>query len=280
MCFLNIRFLLSLIFLFLIQSCTKVGLGYRLGTGEVRSRIAENFDFQPSNKSRKVDFTLKEHFENNKKPVFVKIQIFLKSIIAATKKKQSEPADVEALFRPAKLLQTDLIDLFRPSFELVLTEIEEPEIKSFSKFYLKKYNEKKEELAVFDSYKKNKTKSFTRIIGFIFDEVSPQQEDLINSFVIANIDYYRGQIEIRKKFNDDLVKFYPDKKKMIDLSLKYYKSDEDIRTADYKKSRSQFEGNLKKFILSVWVQTTPKQKTYFSSILKDIESEVESIING
>ena len=177
-------------------------------------------------------------------------------------------------------LQTDIIDLFTPSFELVLTESEETEIKSFTMYYLKKYTEKKEELAAFDSYKKNKTKSFKRIIGFIFDEINPQQEALINSFVIANIDYYRGQIEIRKKFNDDLVKLYPDKKKMIDFSLKYYKSDEDICTADYKKIRTQFEDNLKKFILSIWLQTTPKQKTYFASILKDVESEIESIIKG
>lgn len=276
--YINIQLIFLCILVLFTQSCTKVSLGYRLGSGEVRSRLAESFDFQPSNKSRKVDFALKEHFENNKKPVFVKIQIFLKSIITATEKKQPELTDVNTLFSQAKQLQIDIVDLFKPSFELVLTEIEDPEVKSFSKYYLKKYNEKKEELASVDSYKSKRIKSFKRIIGFIFDEINPQQEVLINEFVTDNIEYYRTQIEIRKKFNDDLIKLYPDKKQMIDLSLKYYKSVEDIRTADYKKIRAQFEDNLKKFVLSMWLQTTPKQKTYFASILKNIESEIESII--
>ena len=65
---------------------------------------------------------------------------------------------------------------------------------------------------------------------------------------------------------------------MIELSLKYYKSDEDIRTAEYKKYRILFEANLKNFALALWLQTNPKQKLYFFSILKDIESEIESII--
>lgn len=275
---LNAHFIFLCVLFILNQSCTKVGLGYHLGTGEIRSRIAESFDFQPSNKSRKVDFALKEQFENNKKPVFAKIQNVLKSIITATEKKQTELTDVNALFTQAKRIQIDIIDLFKPSFELVLTEIEDPEVKSFSKYYIKNYNEKKEELASVDSYKSKRIKSFKRIIGFIFDEINPQQEVLINEFVTNNIEYYRTQIEIRKKFNDDLIKLYPDKKKMIDLSLKYYKSDEDIRTADYKKIRAQFEDNLKKFVLLLWLQTTPKQKLHFLSILKDIESEIESII--
>lgn len=276
----KINFLLFSFFLIFNLSCTKVGLGYRLGTGQVRSRIAESFDYQPSNKARKVDFALKEHFEKNKKPVFIKAQIFLKTIKAAAAKNDPILTDIDVLFEQAQLLQTEIIDLFRPSFELVLTEIEDPELKSFSKYYLKKYNEKKEELAGLDTYKKSKTKSFTRIIDFIFDETNPKQESLINDFVIAHIDYYRNQIEIRKKFNEDLIKLYPDKKKMINFSLKYYKSDEDIRSADYKKQRALFEDNFKKFILSIWLQTTPKQKTYFSSILIDIESEIESIIKG
>ena len=100
--FINVNFFFLCILALVTQSCTKVGLGYRLGTGEVRSRIADSFDYQPSNKSRKVDFALKEHFETNKKPVFIKIQIFLKSIVAATEKKQSELVDLTTLFTQAK----------------------------------------------------------------------------------------------------------------------------------------------------------------------------------
>lgn len=271
--------LLGLYLLFLMLfSCSKVGVGYSLGTNQIKSRVGDAFEFTPRAKSKDVDHFLSEEFVKNKKVFFVRLKEHLHKVEALTAKDQITEAEGETLHKDAIAFQKDMIMLFKPSFDKVIREVSDAEMKVFKEYTDEQISEKEEEAANKKSFKKKKLANFVRIAEFFLDDLSKDQEKLMEKFFDEHLNFYTEQIQMRKLFNADLIKLYPQKDKMIDLSLAYYSGDNSIRTDTYKKQREIFEQDFKNFILEIWKVRSAEQKVFFQKRLKDILQEIDKIL--
>lgn len=264
--------------LLLCTSCSKVGVGYSLGTNQIKSRVDDAFEFSPRSKSKDVDQFLSAEFSKNKKVFFVKLKEHLHKIEVLTVKDQITDSEGEALRKDASTFQKDMILLFKPSFEKVIGEVSDAEMKVFKEYTDEQISEKEEEAANKKSFKNKKLSNFVRIAEFFLDDLSKDQEKLMEKFFDEHLNFYAEQIQMRKIFNADLIKLYPQKDKMIDLSLAYYSGDNGIRTETYIKQREIFENDFKNFILEIWKIRSPEQKAFFQKRLKDILREVDKIL--
>lgn len=262
----------------LMFSCSKVGVGYSLGTNQIKSRVDDAFEFSPRSKSKDVDQFLSAEFSKNKKVFFVKLKEHLHKIEALTAKDQITDMEGEILHRDATTFQKDMILLFKPSFDKVIREVSDAEMKVFKEYTDEQISEKEEEAADKKAFKKKKLSNFTRIAEFFLDDLTKEQEKLMEKFFDEHLNFYAEQIQMRKVFNADLIKLYPQKDKMLDLSLAYYSGDNSVRTDNYKKQRDIFETDFKDFILQIWKIRTPEQKAFFQKRLKDILHEVDKIL--
>lgn len=262
----------------LMFSCSKVGVGYSLGTNQIKNRVDDAFEFSPRSKSNDVDQFLSAEFTKNKKVFFVKLKEHLHKIEALTAKDQITDADGVILHRDVTTFQKDMILLFKPSFDKVIREVSDAEMKVFKEYTDEQISEKEEEASDKKAFKKKKLSSFTRIAEFFLDDLTKDQEKLMEKFFDEHLNFYSEQIQMRKLFNADLIKLYPQKDKMLDLSLAYYSGDNSVRTDNYKKQRDIFETDFKDFILGLWKIRTPEQKSYFQKRLKDILLEVDKIL--
>lgn len=265
--------LLPLLFL----ACSKVGVGYSIGTNQIENRVDDAFDF-PRAKSKDVEQFLSSQFDKNKKTVFKKLKEILTQLDTLSKKESLTAEDKDQLHQHLLDYQKEMITLFKPSFEKVMQEVGEEEIKNFKKYSAEQISEKKEESEDKKSFRKKKISNLTKVVEFLLGDLSKSQEDQVAKFVDDHLNFYIEQIEMRKVFNDDLIKLYPQKDKMADLSIAYYSGDNDIRTDEYKKSRTTFELGMKNLIFSLWDQKSGEQKEHFQKRIKDISSEVDKII--
>ncbi|MES2801261.1 MAG: hypothetical protein V4654_02115 [Bdellovibrionota bacterium] len=270
---------LGLIFLpLLFVGCSKVGVGYSLGTSQIKSRVDDAFEFSPRSKNKEVDQFLSAEFAKNKKIFFVKLKEQLQKVEALTLKEQISTAEGNVFHKDVVSFQKEMILLFKPSFDKVIHEVSDAEIKVFKEYTDEQISEKEEEAADKKSFKKKKLANFERIAEFFLDDLSKDQEKLMENFFDEHLNFYTEQIQMRKIFNADLIKLYPQKDKMLDLSLAYYSGDNSIRTDTYKKQREIFENDFKNFILEIWKIRSPEQKAYFQKRLKDILHEVDKIL--
>ena len=267
-----------LILSFLLLACSKVGVGYSLGTRQIKGKVDDAFEFSPRAKNREVNKFLSEQFDKNKKVFFVRLKEELHKVEVLTAKDQITPAEGETLHKDAINFQKEMILLFKPSFEKVMTEISEAEMQVFKEYTTEQIQEKTEEAANKKAFKKKKLSNSTRIAEFFLDNLTKEQKNLLEKFFDDHVNFYTEQIQMRKHFNEDLIKLYPQKDKMLNLSLAYYSGDNSIRTDQYVKQRVVFEADIKNFILDMWKLRTPEQKTYFQNRIKDILKEIDKIL--
>lgn len=263
----------------LLLACSKVGVGYSLGTSQIKGKVDDAFEFTPRSKSKDVDRFLSAEFSKNKKVFFVKFKEQLHKLEVMAAKKDLTALEADQLLSEGLAFQRDMILLFKPSFNKVIAEIGDAEIKVFKEYSSEQISEKEEEAENKKSFKKKKLSNLTRVAEFLLDDLTKEQEALANRFVDEHLDFYKEQIQLRKRFNTDLIKFYPQKDKMLDLSLAYYSGDSSIRTDDYKKRRAAFEQDTKNLIISLWKMRTNEQTAYFQNRLKDILKEVDKILS-
>lgn len=263
---------------FLLMACSKVGVGYSLGARQIKGKVEDAFEFSPRAKKKEVDNFLSEQFDKNKKVFFMKLKEELRKIETLAAKDQITSAEGETLHKDALNFQKEMILLFKPSFEKVMTEISEAEMKVFKEYTTEQIEEKTEEAANKKAFKKKKVSNTTRMAEFFLDDLTKDQEKLIEKFVDDHVNFYTEQIQMRKHYNEDMIKLYPQKEKMLSLSLAYYSGDNRIRTDQYVKQREIFENDFKNFILDMWKLRTPEQKAFFQDRIKDIIKEIDKII--
>lgn len=268
-----ILILTSLAFL----ACSKVGVGYSIGTNQIENRVDDAFDF-PRSKSKDVGRFLDSQFDKNKKPVFKKIKELISKVEALANKENLTQEEKDQFHQYLLDYQKEMITLFKPSFDKVMQEVGDTEIKNFKEYSNEQITEKKEEASDKKSFKKRKVANVTKVAEFLLGDLTKSQEQQVNKFVEDHISFYVDQIDMRKTFNDDLIKLYPQKEKMTDLSLAYYAGDNNIRTDEYKKARVVFELDLKNLIFALWEQKNSEQKEFFQKRLKDIGHEVDKIL--
>lgn len=258
-------------------ACSKVGVGYSIGTNQIESRVDDAFDFSRS-KSKDVNRFLDSQFAKNKKPVFKKLKELIAKIENLSQRESLTQEEKDQLHQYLLDYQKEMITLFKPSFDKVMQEIGDAEIKNFKEYSTEQISEKKEEAEDKRAFKKRKIANLKKVAEFLLGDLSKSQEQQVAQFVDDHLGFYVEQIEMRKNFNDDLIKLYPQKDKMTDLSVAYYGGDNGVRTDQYKKARTVFELDMKKFIFSLWDQKTGEQKDFFQKRLKDVRVEVDKVL--
>lgn len=259
------------------MACSKVGVGYSIGSNQIESRVDDAFDFSRS-KSKDVNRYLDSQFDKNKKPVFKKLKELITKLEVLSQKETLSQEEKDQFHQYLLDYQKEMIVLFKPSFDKVMQEVGDSEIKNFKEYSAEQIAEKKEEAADKKSFQKRKTANLTKVAEFLLGDLTKSQEQQVAQFVEDHLSFYVDQINMRKVFNDDLIKLYPQKDKMIDLSLAYYAGDNNIRTDEYKKARSVFEQDMKNLIFTLWDQKNGEQKDFFQKRLKDISLEADKII--
>lgn len=269
---------LGLIFILLaFAACSKVGVGYSIGTNQIESRVDDAFDFSRS-KSKDVTRFLDSQFDKNKKPVFKKIKELITKLEALSQKESLSQEEKDQFHQYLLDYQKEMIALFKPSFDKVMQEVGDTEIKNFKEYSAEQISEKKEEAVDKKSFKKRKVANVTKVAEFLLGDLTKSQEQEVSKFVDDHLQFYVDQIDMRKVFNDNLIKLYPQKEKMTDLSLAYYAGDNNVRTDDYKKARIVFEQDMKNFIFTLWDGKNGDQKQHFQKRLSDISREVDKIL--
>lgn len=258
-------------------ACSKVGVGYSIGTHQIESRVDDAFDFSRS-KSKDVNRFLDSQFAKNKKPVFKKLKELIIKIESLSQRESLTQEEKDQLHQYLLDYQKEMITLFKPSFDKVMQEVGDAEIKNFKEYSAEQISEKKEEAEDKKSFKKRKIANLKKVAEFLLGDLSVSQEQQVAKFVDDHLGFYVQQINMRKVFNDDLIKLYPQKDKMTDLSLAYYAGDNSVRTDEYKKARTVFELEMKKFIFALWEQRNSAQKEFFQKRLKDLGHEVDKIL--
>lgn len=260
-----------------LMACSKVGVGYSIGTNQIENRVDDAFDFSRS-KSKDVNRFLDSQFTKNKKPVFQKLKELITKINTLSKKESLSQEEKDQLHQCLLDYQKEMITLFKPSFDKVMQEVGDSEIKNFKEYSEKQITEKKEEASDKKSFQKRKIANLTKVAEFLLGDLSKSQEQLLAQFVDDHLKFYIEQLDMRKNFSDDLIKLYPQKDKMAELSLAYYAGDNSIRTDNYKKARTVFELDMKNLIFSLWDQKSVEQKEFFQKRLQDISLEVDKIL--
>ena len=263
----------------LFLACSKVGVGYSLGTSQIKNKVDDAFEFSPRSKSKDVDQFLSAEFSKNKKIFFVKLKEQLHNLEAQSVKVDLTPAEADQLHLEGLAFQKDMIQLFKPSFNKVITEVGDSEIKVFKDYSSEQISEREQEAENTKAFKKKKLSNLTRVAEFLLDDLTKDQQTLASKFIDEHLEFYKNQIQLRKKFNTDLVTLYPQKEKMLALSLAYYTGDTSIRTEDYKIQRAVFEQDMKALIVSLWKLRTKEQTKFFQRRLKDIIAEVDKILS-
>ena len=77
---------------FLLLACSKVGVGYSLGTRQIKGKVEDAFEFSPRAKNKEVNKFLSEQFDKNKKVFFAKLKEELHKVEVLTAKDQVTPA--------------------------------------------------------------------------------------------------------------------------------------------------------------------------------------------
>lgn len=258
-------------------ACSKVGVGYSIGSNQIENRVDDAFDFSRS-KSKDVNRFLDSQFDKNKKPVFRKLKELITKIEGLSQKESLSQEEKDQLHQYLLDYQKEMITLFKPSFDKVMQAVGDSEIKNFKTYSAEQISEKKEETANKKSFKKRKIANVTKVAEFLLGDLTSSQEQQVAKFVDDHLNFYVEQIDMRKNFNDDLIKLYPQKEKMTELSLAYYAGDNNVRTEEYKKARTVFEQAMKSFIFTLWEQKNNEQKEFFQKRLKDISHEVDKIL--
>lgn len=265
----------SLILLcFVFWSCSRASIGYSIGANQIQSRVDDAFDFSRA-KSKDVNRFLSSQFDKNKKTTFIKVKELLSKLDLLSQKETLTVEDKDQLHQYLLDFQKEAIYLFKPSFEKVMQEVGDSEIQNFKDYSKEQIAEKKEEAEDLTAFKKRKIKNAIRVAEFLLGDLTKNQEQQITKFVESHLNFYIAQIDMRKSFNDDLIKLYPQKDKMTELSLSYYAGDNSIRTEEYKKARLSFELDMKSMIFSLWEQKTTEQKDHFRKRIKDIGLDLD-----
>jgi len=261
-----------LLFLCLLSSvaCTKLSIGYSLGSRQIKGRIQDSFDFDTKKKRYEIDSTLSEQFDSHKNKVFAEfLDCFENLNLIANQKKISEE-DLLKLYDRVKTAQVKNIGLFKESFKKVVFSIEDHELNSFKKYSSDKTNEFRKKLENETRFIEEKQENIEKTIRFFFDDISDDQRKIVQEFVNKNIKFYKNQIEVRKGFFDNFIKLYPDHQKMMELAIGYYSGDQLYRDLDYIKERQAFEKEVAGLILKIWDNSSLKQRKNFFEVLSEI----------
>ena len=269
---------LILIF-FLVAACTKLELGYRLAPRSMMSKLDDSFDFS-SDRFKQIKSKLDDDFKINRIQVAQLVTKHVDYILVLAEKKEVGAPDLKLLMNSVQKTRGELVNLFRPTFGLVITNLNGDEIKSLDEFSKKKFKEQDKKLSEKEDYIEKQLDTFEKVMDFLFDSSSKEQVLVYQHFVEENYDYYVQQAEQRKIFAKRFESLIGNRAQLLDYVLNYYAGDPSSRAEAHQKRVVEMSEKFNTLLERVWVTLTPKQKTKLKENMLDLKEELNSLIKN
>ncbi|MFN3454992.1 MAG: hypothetical protein ACK41T_08540 [Pseudobdellovibrio sp.] len=154
--------------LFFFLSCTKVGLGYKYVSNEVKDKIQESFDFN-AKKEKEINAFLDENFSSRKKDFLIELKGYVIKLQKISDVKELTLEKVDEVATDFSLLQKNIINLYKISFEKVVYSVENSEKENFIRYSNENISEMLEKSKNKEAFIKTKIKNFHRAVFFLLD---------------------------------------------------------------------------------------------------------------
>jgi len=265
-----------LCFSLILFNCSKVEWGYKMAPRVLANRIDDAFDFN-SDRFNQVRNQLEADFKSNQKELISMSVQQIDTLLALSDKKDLSKADLKNNFENLQAAQKKIIYLFRPTFEKILNQLSDEEFKNLKKYAEEKFAETNTFLTSKEALSEKQLKSFKDAMEFFFDQATDVQIGLYKTFAEKNYSFFVYQLSVRRDFMKNFELRLPDKKELIDYTLKYYSGDFSIRTDEHQKKQLAAAESFTDFEYQIWLSLTDKQKKYFKETLMSLKAEIERL---
>lgn len=262
--------LLSSLFIF---SCSRVEVIYQFAPKVAADKVDDAFDFK-SARYKEVRHQIETDLKDNKKVIIQNINELIDVLSTLSVKESLTLKDFQDLALDIRQKQKVLIAFFKPSFEKVILNLSEEEVKSLSKYSAKTMEKNDEELREHKPFVDKRLEGFEKLMDYFFDDTTSEQKAIYGDFIRNNFEYFKAQSVARKEFVLQFNWPIQDKEKLKDNVMKYYSSDSSVRTATYATQLTLFEKNLIQLQLELWQTVTKKQKDYFRAKLTSLKTDL------
>ena len=254
-------------------SCSRVELIYKFAPKVIADKADDAFDFT-SERYDKVRHQIESDLKKNKKVIVQNINELLDVLNSLSKKETLTSKDFQDLFLIIREKQKTLIYLFKPSFEEVILNTSQAEIKNINLFSEKKFEENDQFLNEKKPFVKKRVESFVKLMDYFFDAATPEQKKIYGTFIEKNWSYFQSQSTARKEFMTRLSWPILNREDLKDYVLKYYSSDPSTRSPKHADELLVFEKNLIEFQSALWLTISREQKNYFQAKLKTLKIDL------
>ena len=267
-------FLLTLVILF--SSCSKLDLAYDFAPKFVTDSLEENFNFS-SERYNQVKDVLAVDFKINKQIIKTEVLLQIEKLLVLAEAPELSEKQLKDFIIEAKTAQKKLAELFRPTFEVVINDLNVKEFSNMKEKSNERFIKIEERLADQKKYKEKALESFEDNMENFFDSVSDEQKKIYEDFIDVNFDYYRDQLEFRKstllKFESLLEK----KTDFLNYAYKFYTADDSIKTPQFLKKQEAYLNNTYVVVGKLWKSLSAEQRKEFKTMLSDLKNDISSL---
>ncbi len=266
------------IFLFLAASlgCTKLETAYSFAPRFSTNFLDKYFDFS-SDRYDKVKDAIEKDFKDNKSVFKESLLKRLTALQELNGKKELSAEKVQELIRDYRLLQTEVVEKFKPSLREIIINMTQEELKHIKKESEEQYEKNFETLNDKEKLVKKHLKSFEKNMEAIVDDVTDEQEKLYSEFIEQNYPYHKAQLEFRKSYLTKLESLFDKKEEMFDAAVKYYIGEYYIKSKEFLTKHTEFQKNLTVFFQKLWLSLNDKQREEFKKTLVELKKEIEDL---
>ncbi len=274
----NIKKILTYFFGFIIlSSCSKLELSFSFAPRFVANSLDNVFDLS-SDRYVKIKQKIEMDLNLNKKEILKELSIIIDQLLEIEKQQTVTIAEFESLLKKLRLLQVKTVQIMEPTFAEVLNPLSEKELNHKKSFVKDKILKSEESVSDIKKFEKKSFKTFEKVRDYFFNDVTEEQEKLYFFFINENINYYKEQLEFRKKFNSQFDVLFEKKPELLKYTMNYYSGDNSTKTLEFIKSQDLFFEKINQFNFKIWKLTNDQQKAYFKKTLLALNDEISSLL--
>ena len=261
---------LSCLFFF---SCSRVELIYQFAPKVAADKVDEAFDFK-SERYKEVRHQIEADFKINKVLIIRNINELIDVLSVLSIKENLTLKDLQDFSADVRRKQKTLIVLFQLSFEKVILNINEQEVKNLSKYTVESFEKIDEQLREHKPFIDKRVEGFVKLMDYFFNNATSEQKALYGDFVRKNFEYYKSQSTARREFVAQFNWPIQNKETLKNYVMQYYSGDSSVRSTSYAARLAIFEKNLIQLQYDLWKTLDKKQKDYFRVKLITLKTDL------
>lgn len=266
----NFLALLGCLFFF---SCSRVELIYQFAPKVAADKVDESFDFK-SERYKEVRQQIDSDLKTNKVLIIRNINELIDALSALSIKENLSLKDLQDLSLDIRRKQKILVNLFQPSFEKVILNLNEQEVKNLSNYSAKTFEKNDEQLREHKPFVDKRLEGFVKLMDYFFDKATSEQKAIYGDFIRNNFEYFKSQSTARREFVAQFNWPIQNKEALKTYVMQYYSGDRSVRSTSYAAQLATFEKNLIQLQLDLWKTLDKKQKDYFRVKLITLKTDL------